>query len=99
MNVLVFNPGGNSLKVEMIRCEPGQSYAGEGSKQVSASIEGIGREPQLSQFEGKKRLTTESIEARDFAQAADSFLDWYETWGTADKPALAEIDRVAVRVV
>jgi acetate kinase len=98
MNILVFNPGGNSLKVELIRREPGQRHAFEGSKQISVSIEGIGKEPKLSQLAGKKQLASGPIEARDFAQAADSFFNWHENRIHAN-PDLAKIDRVAVRVV
>lgn len=99
MNILVFNPGSNSLKVELIRCEQGQRYAFEGSKQFSVSIEGIGKEAMLSQFESKKRLTSESIEARDFAQAADSFFNWHQKRREPATSHLMQIDRVAVRVV
>lgn|ERR1700722_11922181 len=104
MNILVSNPGGNSLKVELVRCEPMQGHAFEGSKLISVSIEGIGKEPKLSRFEGKKQLTSEPIEARDFAQAADSFFGWYGTHGASTNSEhahsdIAQIDRVAVRVV
>jgi acetate kinase len=102
MNILVFNPGSNSLKLELIHCQPEQRWAFEGSKQFSVSIEGISHEAELSQFDGKKRIASESIEARDFAQAADSFLDWYGKRGTAensDRSRVDRIDRVAVRVV
>ena len=30
MNVLVMNPGGNSLKVEVVSCSPTQQFASEG---------------------------------------------------------------------
>jgi acetate kinase len=99
MNILVFNPGGNSLKVEKVRCEPGQRYAFEGSKQLSVSIEGIGKAAKLSQFAGKKQIAREPIEARDFAQAAESFLDWHGKRGAPDTRDRKQIERVAVRVV
>lgn len=99
MNILVFNPGGNSLKVELIRCKPEQCYAFEGSKQLSVAIEGIGKAAKLSRIEGKKLVAAEPIEARDFAQAADSFLAWYEKRGAPRASGLAAIDRVAMRVV
>jgi len=57
MNVLVLNPGGNSLKAEVISCSPTQTYAFEGKKIVSVILEGIGKEPCLSVMEGKKIST------------------------------------------
>ncbi len=105
MNVLAFNPGGNSLKVELVRCEPKQRYAFEGSKQLAVSIEGIGKEATLAQLDGKTRLMSESIAARDFRQAAESFLKWYEERASVGQeradaiPGLADIDGVAIRVV
>lgn len=99
MNILVFNPGGNSLKVELIHCEPGQRFAFAGSKRISVSIEGIGKKATLSQFNGKKQLTSEPMEATDFAQAADGFLDWYRQRSAASNAELGPIDLVALRVV
>jgi hypothetical protein len=41
MNVLVMNPGSNSLKVEVISCSPTQRFASEGRKLVSLILEGM----------------------------------------------------------
>lgn len=98
MNILVFNPGGNSLKIEVIACGLDQRYAFEAGKLISVSIEGIGKEPKLSRLEGKKSIQSESIEAEDYASATERFLKWYEAIGN-DLPNLTQIDRIAVRVV
>jgi acetate kinase len=78
MNVLVMNPGGNSLKVEVVSCAPEQRYAFEGRKLVSLILEGIGKAPCLSVQEGKKVVHTEPMQAKDYGEAATSILTWLE---------------------
>jgi acetate kinase len=51
MQALVLNPGGNSLKVEIVECNERQA-AFEGIERLSAAIEGIGSEPKLSGYHG-----------------------------------------------
>jgi len=51
MNILVLNPAGNSLKIDSVVCEPKQRYAFEANKLLSVIIEGIGKDPTLSQME------------------------------------------------
>jgi acetate kinase len=99
MNILVLNPGGNSLKAEVVACRPEQRYAFEAQKLLSVSVEGIGKEATLSRFEGKKSIGSERIDARDYAQATENFLRWYKKNSTANLPSLDQMDRVALRVV
>lgn len=100
MNILVLNPGGNSLKIELVRCRPDQSYAFEGAKRLSASIEGIGTTAaHLSRFDGKKAIASEPIAAKNYTDAAGHFLTWYEAFSGKDLPPLADADAAAVRVV
>jgi acetate kinase len=100
MNILAFNPGGNSLKVELVQCSAGQRYAFEGGPLLSASIEGIGKTAELSELSGKKRITTEQIVAENYEQANASFLKWWESRARRDQnPELARVDAIAVRVV
>jgi acetate kinase len=35
MNILVLNPGGNSLKIDIVDCESSQRYAFEARKLIS----------------------------------------------------------------
>jgi hypothetical protein len=42
LNILVLNPGGNSLKVEIVVCDARQEHAYEGKKLASVGAEGIG---------------------------------------------------------
>jgi acetate kinase len=78
MNVLVMNPGGNSLKVEIVSCSPTQQFASEGKKLVSLILEGIGKKPRLSILDGKNPSHTEPIEATDYGEAATSIFRWLE---------------------
>ena len=78
MNVLVMNPGGNSLKVEVVSCAPEQQFASEGKKLASVILEGIGKEPCLSVLQGKETIHTEPMQAKDFGEAATSISTWLE---------------------
>jgi hypothetical protein len=98
MNILVLNPGGNSLKIDIVACEPNQRYAFESAKLLSVIIEGIGKDPKLSRLDGKKSIDTESIEAQDYAGATESLLNWYVN-ARGDFPDLTQINRAAIRVV
>lgn len=79
MNILVLNPGGNSLKIELVSCGPEQHYAFEVSKLISVSIEGIGKRPRPSRLERKQSVYSESIQAEDYASATESFSELVRT--------------------
>jgi hypothetical protein len=61
LNILVINPGGNYLKEEIVSCEKTQRYAFEGKSLLSVNLEGIGKEPRISRYEGKKVVQSEAI--------------------------------------
>ena len=71
MNILVFNPGGNSLKVEIVSCSESQRHAAEGRKLASVGIEGIGKSARVLVFEGKKVVRAGSSDAANYTEAAD----------------------------
>ena len=96
MNVLVMNPGGNSLKVEVVSCSPTQQFASEGKKLVSVILEGIGKEPTLSVLRGKETTHTEPMQAKDYGQAATSIFSWLEENQHLAPPGM---ERIGVRVV
>ena len=96
MNVLVMNPGGNSLKVEIVSCSPTQQFASQGKKLVSVILEGIGKEPSLSVLRGKETTHTEPMQAKDYGEAATSIFSWLEEKQHLDHP---DIERIGVRVV
>lgn len=100
MNILVLNPGGNSLKAQIVRCLAGQRHAYEGQALLSVSVEGIGKQPELSVLKGKAKAATEPIEAETFEQATNSFLKWWE--GRSEQegvPPLSSVDVIALRIV
>ena len=99
MNILVFNPGSNSLKAEIVVCPPGQQHAFAGTKLISVIIEGIGIDAKLSKYHGRKIVGTEPIEASDYAQAVESFFTWLRAPRKEDLPSREEIDAVGIRVV
>jgi acetate kinase len=96
MNVLVMNPGGNSLKVEVVSCAPNQQCASEGRKLASVILEGIGKEPCLSVLHGKETIHSQPLQAKDFSEAATSIFTWLE-----EKKHIApqDIQCAGVRVV
>ena len=94
MNILVMNPGGNSLKVEIVSCSPNQQFAFEGKKLVSLILEGIGKTPQLSVLEGKNPSHTQAVSAKDYGEAATSIFHYLEK-----EKHLEDIRCVGVRVV
>ena len=99
MNVLVFNPGGNSLKAEIVSCDARQRYAFEGTQRISVIVEGIGKQPKLARFRGKEQEPGEAIEAKSYAQAAESILRWFAEHAGSDIPHPKDIDCVGLRVV
>jgi acetate kinase len=96
MNVLVMNPGGNSLKVEFVSCSPVQQFAFEGSKLLSLTVEGIGKKPSLSILQGKEVTHSEEIEAKDYAAAGANILSWLEEEKHISR---SDIECVGLRVV
>jgi acetate kinase len=101
VHVLVFNPGGNSLKAGIVRCPQGARSATECTKLVEVIVEGIGRGAKLSLYRGKEIAHSEQIAGENFEQASQSILEWLETRGKVDPPGwdFASLDCLAVRVV
>lgn len=101
MNILVFNPGSNSLKSGIVDCRPGQRAASAGTKLVEIIVEGIGKEARLSVYDGKKLTETQPLEAPDFNHATAKILDWLDERGQQSTPRwnLSEIAAAGIRVV
>ena len=99
MKILVFNPGGNSLKAGIVRCHAAQETAADGKKVVEIICEGIGRDPKLSVYRGKKIARTEPIAARNFGEAAASILEWLAGRKNTPEPLLKGIECACIRVV
>jgi acetate kinase len=101
MNVLVFNPGGNSLKAGIVACRVPQSSASDGSKLIEVIVEGIGKESRLSVYDGKSIAHAEALQARNFGEASAGILRWLEEHGHDQSPGwnLDQIHCVGIRVV
>jgi acetate kinase len=96
---LAFNPGSASLKFDLIELAPGQTIASEGRKLLSASIEGIGKDPKLLVFEGRKIAHEESCDSSDMKTGASFALDWLRTRSLGQKGTLDNLLLAGVRVV
>ena len=98
MKALVFNPGSNSLKFELVELQDNQRSASEAKKLVSASFDDIGKGGKLSVFHGRELARTEDCDAADMPTAAKLALDWLRKQNEAPN-ALDNLDFTAVRVV
>lgn len=99
LKILVFNPGSNSLKAGVVRCQAEQETAADGDKVVEVICEGIGSNPKLSVYRGKEIAGSEPIEARNFDEAATSILKWLAEQKNASEKLLARIGSACIRVV
>jgi acetate kinase len=101
MDVLVFNPGGNSLKAGIVSCEPQERCASDAAKTVEVIVEGIGQQPTLGVYRGKEIAHSEPIAADNIEEAAESILDWLENYAeTAQlRWRLRDTNCIGVRVV
>ena len=101
MQILVFNPGSNSLKAGIVACHAGQRFASGGEKLVEVIAEGIGKDAKLSVYRGKSIAHSEALRAHDFKEAAAGILDWLEKSGSSQKSGwkLDRTDAIGIRVV
>jgi acetate kinase len=99
MKVLVLNPGGNSLKVEIVSCQKTQRHAFEGKDLLSVGIEGIGNDATLSLYEGKKTVHTKAIKAADYGDAVSSLFRWLESTGGDSFGGIDTLECIGLRVV
>ena len=95
MNVLVINPGGNSLKAEVVSCDPAEKSASDARYLKSVIVEGIGKEGKLSEYNGKAIAHSEPIEAPDYETAAANIFAWLQS----HLPSISDCKLVGVRVV
>ncbi len=98
-NALVFNPGSNSLKFEVVETAAGQRFASEAHKQVSAAIEDFGETATLTvvhelRGRGREVEKKEQVEVPDMGAAARYAVGWLSEQGVLDGLGFA-----AVRVV
>ncbi|ADW67227.1 acetate/propionate family kinase [Granulicella tundricola] len=97
-DALVFNPGSNSLKFEVVRLTDNQRFAGEATKRITAAIEEFGDEATLSVFDPsrpRQLAHSEKVKAPDMKAATDFALRWLKD----QKVSADSLAFTAVRVV
>jgi acetate kinase len=101
MRVLVFNPGGNSLKAGIADCGPAQRSASEAVKLVQVSVEGISKDSKLSVLDDKKVIHTEPIRAHNYAEASAGILEWLKSRDNTRNSGwqMSDVECIGVRVV
>jgi acetate kinase len=72
INVLVFNPGSNSLKFEIVASHAPNPNIVRGEKLVSGVVEPIGENATLSLLEGRKSTQRERLPVKDHGAAAEA---------------------------
>ena len=95
---LVFNPGSNSLKFELLELRPGQRLASDTRMLASAVMDGIGKETNLLVYNGREITSTEPRPAPDMASAVREALKWLRSQGDGGAK-LDDLSFSAVRVV
>ena len=79
MNVLVMNPGGNSLKVEIVSCSPNATTRFRGQKAGQPNSRRHREKAMLiDSGTARKPTYTEPMEAKDYGEAAASIFSWLE---------------------
>lgn len=96
--VLVFNPGSNSLKFELIDCHKDQALASQASKLASIAIDGIGKQPKLSGTQGQETVPEEKTQAADMGEAVSTAFSWLRR-DRSLAPALGKLSFIGIRVV
>lgn len=95
---LVFNPGSNSLKFELIALQDGQSIASQARMLASAVIDEVGKGAKLLVYQGRQVVHTEDCEVADMGVAVRMALEWLQGQEQL-RDGLDELDMAAVRVV
>ncbi len=96
MRVLVFNPGSNSLKFQVVDTKAGQRYASGGATILSGAIENFGKAAMLTILQGRKTVHHEEVDVQDMTQATQHAIDWIRR---QPHKILETIEAIGVRVV
>lgn len=95
---LVFNPGSNSLKFEVIQCEGGQQIASHAKKLASASVDDIGKQTKLLVYHGREVVSADAKQVRDMREAVAAALAWLQR-DDALRRVLEHLAFIGIRVV
>src|SRR5712692_6395848 len=74
-NVLVFNPGSNSLKFDVVAAQPTDQNVVRGEKLVSGVVEPINESAKLFWLEGLRRTQPEHLAVKDHGAAAEAVIE------------------------
>ena len=94
---LVFNPGSNSLKLEMIEYRIDQRTASAGRKLLSVAVDSVGKNPRLLVFDGREVASEEDIEASSMQEAVSAALEYFQNRESAQ--VVHDLAFAGVRVV
>jgi acetate kinase len=99
--LLIFNPGSNSLKADVVEVRPEQRFGCESTTRTSAMVENIGKnEPAtFSRMQGRETAESHEVEAKSFADATGVLLEWLCEQAGEHGASYEEVDLAAVRVV
>ena len=95
---LVFNPGSNSLKFEVIESVEGQRLASDAQMLASAVVDGIGEDAELLVYDGRESTHRQPCPAADMAAAVREAIRWLRGDG-GQSGTLQSLSFAAVRVV
>ena len=95
---LVFNPGSNSLKFELVELPEEQQVASQATKLASAALDDIGKQARLSVYDGRQVIAEQDAEAADMTSAVQAALGWLHAQEQLETP-LRQVAFCGVRVV
>ncbi len=95
---LVFNPGSNSLKFDLIELVDGQRRASEAAKLTSGALDGIGKQAKLSISKGGQVASEQDTQASDMGAGVRAVLGWLREQKDLVEP-LRQLAFAGVRVV
>ena len=95
---LVFNPGSNSLKFELVELDLKQPFAGEATRLASAVLDGIGKDTKLAVLKNGKTISSEKADAVNMSEGTRVAIDWLRKSDQTGR-ALKRLGFIGVRVV
>ena len=98
MRVLVFNPGSNSLKFQVVDVPEDATSASGGVSRLSASIEDFGDKASLTELTGAESHE-ERISVADMREATAKALSWLRVQQIDNEDVLPTLGAIGVRVV
>jgi acetate kinase len=97
--VLVFNPGSNSLKFELVEVQQGQRFASEGKPLWRGAIDNIGAETAVELYRGSEKVIESKIASSDFTEATETAWEALSGPDGLGPNLQDKIDKLAIRVV